>query len=55
MGGGLGGEEMSEKETVMPKLDADAQAFIRDTGMKEESVKKALTGNAPIHLTRGAV
>ena len=54
LGGGLDGEEMKEKETPMPKLDADAQAFIRDTGMKEESVKKALTGEAPISLTRGA-
>ena len=55
LGGGLDGEEMKKKETAMPKLDADAQAFIKDTGMKEESVKKALTGDAPISLmARGA-
>lgn len=54
LGGGLDGEEMKEKETPVPKLDADAQAFIRDVGMNDESVKKALTGEAPISLTRGA-
>ena len=48
LGGGLDGEEMPKKETPMPKLDADAQAFIKDTGMKEESVKKALTGEGLI-------
>lgn len=50
LGGGLDGEEMKEKETPVPKLDADAQAFIQDVGMKEESVKKALTGDAPLSL-----
>ena len=44
LGGGLDGEEMKEKETAMPKLDADAQAFIKETGMNDESVKKALVG-----------
>jgi hypothetical protein len=50
LGGGLEGEEMKEKETAMPKLDADAQAFIKDVGMEEKSVKEALTGPSPAYL-----
>jgi len=50
LGGGLEGEEMVGKETPMPKLDEYAKDFVEKTGMKEDSVKAALKGEAPSGL-----
>ena len=50
LGGGLGGEEMVGKETPMPKLDDAAADYVRRTGMSEEKVKAALTGEMPTGL-----
>jgi len=50
LGGGLEGEEMVVKETPIPKLDEYAKDFVEKVGMKEESVKEALSGEAPAYL-----
>lgn len=50
LGGGLGGEEMVGKEVPMPKLDDAASDYVRRTGMSEEKVKAALTGEMPTGL-----
>lgn len=50
LGGGLEGEEMVNKETPMPKLDEYAKHFVEKTGMKEDSVKEALKGEAALGL-----
>jgi hypothetical protein len=40
------------RATELPQLDDFAKEFISKTGMKEDSVKGALSGETPIHLAK---
>lgn len=53
LGSGSENERQEEQETPLPKLDDMAVDFIKSTGMSEDSVKKALTGEPPLSLLRG--
>ena len=45
---------VTQTKKVLPKLDADAYEFMKQTGMSEDDVIDALEGEMPIHL-RGKV
>jgi hypothetical protein len=48
--GGGGKTKTPAKETRMPKLDADAKAFMEATGMSEKEVAETLGGEAPAYI-----
>ena len=53
----LGADSQSDKATEktiqLPELDEHAKDFIKSTGMKEESIEKALSGPAKSYHARG--
>lgn len=51
--GGASGSNSDFRAGEELQLDDAAAEFIKKTGMKEDSVKKALTGNMPTYLMRG--